>query len=49
MKKKISIFLFFAKQNFEIVVTVFSLILLISVTLSYNSLKNNKKKIFLVF
>jgi len=46
MKKKISIFLFFAKQNFEIVVTVFSLILLISVTLSYNSLKNNKKKNF---
>ena len=46
MKKKISRFLFFAKQNFEITVMVFSLILLISLTLSYNSLKDKKKKNF---
>ena len=46
MKKKISIFLFFAKQNFEIIVMLFLLISLILLTLSYNSLKNEKKKNF---
>jgi murein DD-endopeptidase MepM/ murein hydrolase activator NlpD len=46
MKKKISKFLFFAKQNFEISVLVFLLILLISLTLSYNSLKDKKKQNF---
>ena len=46
MKKKISTFLFFAKQNIEITALVFSLILLIFLTQSYNSLKNTKKKNF---
>ena len=46
MKKKISTFLFFAKQNIEITALVFSLILLILLTQSYNSLKNTKKKNF---
>jgi murein DD-endopeptidase MepM/ murein hydrolase activator NlpD len=46
MKKKISTFLFFAKQNIEITALVFSLILLILLTQSYNSLKNIKKKNF---
>jgi len=46
MKKKISTILFFAKQNIEITALVFSLILLIFLTQSYNSLKNTKKKNF---
>ena len=46
MKKKISRFLFFIKQNIEITVLVFSIILLIILTQSYNSLKNTKKQNF---
>ena len=46
MKKKISKFLFFAKQNFEIAVLVFSLILLVFLTHSYNSIKDKKKQNF---
>jgi len=44
MKKNISRFIQFTKQNFEITLLVFSLILLISLTHSYNSLKNAKKQ-----
>jgi murein DD-endopeptidase MepM/ murein hydrolase activator NlpD len=46
MKKKLSIFLFFIKQNIEIVILIFSIILLMVLTQSYNSLKNTKKQNF---
>jgi len=44
MKKKLSIFLFFIKQNTEIVILVFSIILLMLLTQSYNYLKTIKKQ-----
>ena len=46
MKKKLSIFLFFIKQNTEIVILIFSIILLILFTQSYNYLKKTKKQNF---
>jgi murein DD-endopeptidase MepM/ murein hydrolase activator NlpD len=43
MKKKLSKFLFFIKQNIEIIILVFSIILLMLLTQSYNYLKETKK------
>ena len=46
MKKNLSKFLFFTKQNIEIVILIFSIILLMILTQSYNYLKNTKKQNF---
>ena len=46
MKKKLSKFLFFIKQNIEIVILIFSIILLMFLTQSYNYIKNTKKQNF---
>jgi len=46
MKKKLSIFLFFMKQNIEIAILIFSIILLMLLTQSYNYLKETKKQNF---
>ena len=46
MKKKLTIFLFLIKQNIEIVILILSIILLMLLTQSYNSLKNTKKQNF---
>ena len=46
MKKKFTKFLFFIKQNIEIVILIISIILLMLLTQSYNYLKNTKKQNF---
>ena len=46
MKKKLSIFLFFVKQNIEIIILIFSIILLILLTQYYNHLKKTNKQNF---
>ena len=46
MKKKLSVFLFFIKQNIEVIVLIVSIILLVLLTQSHNYIKNIKKQNF---
>ena len=46
MKKKLSTFLFFIKQNIEIIILILSIVLLLLLTQSYNYLKKTKKQNF---